>query len=297
MGTFVDKAFTPLLLECTRLLEYLASITPGFTKVQKVLNSVKFEGDDYPSIPGSVKSVALTAVLHAMAGIVGQEISEMKGQKTGQITVNTDQVGLWLETPMLVFVNGKGAAELIKSGEIASILPITDKGIFDSPLRYRGWAMYQTKTPNTWYQIHTSLTPAPVFKALGIDPDAPGIKTKDQAYAHIQDVIRKYTARELEMIHREIGACGVTCYTPRTWKETSMGQSLARHPLINYEKQNYVPETPPVPFSTSNDKRPLAGVKVVGLARVIAAPALCAGLAAFGADVVRVMSPHMPDVS
>ena len=194
-------------------------------------------------------------------------------------------------------VNGKGAAELVKFGELAKTVPTTDKGVFDSPLRFRGWAIYQTKTPNTWYQIHTSLTPPPVFKALGIDPDAPGIETKDHAYAHIQNVVGKYTARELEMIHREIGACGVTCYTPQAWRETSMGKSLARHPLINCKRQNYLPETPPVPFPITKDKRPLAGIKVVELARVIAAPALCAGLAAFGADVVRVMSPHMPDVT
>ena len=89
-GTFVDKEFIPLPLECKRLLEYLVSVTPGFTKDKEVLNSVKFEGDDYPNIPGPIKSVALTAVLHAMAGIVGQEISGMRGQKTGQTTIDTD---------------------------------------------------------------------------------------------------------------------------------------------------------------------------------------------------------------
>ena len=109
-GTFVDNEFTPLPLECKRLLEYLANITPGFTKDHKILNNVK--------------SVALTAVLHAMMGIFGREISETREQKTGQVTVSKDHVGLWLGTPILVFINGKGAAELIKSGEIAKIHPI-----------------------------------------------------------------------------------------------------------------------------------------------------------------------------
>ena len=84
-----------------------------------------------------------------MAGIVGQEISEMRGRKTGQITVDTDHVSLWLGIAIPVFINGKGAAELIKSGEIAKTVPVTDKGVFYSPLRYRGWDIYQTKMPNT----------------------------------------------------------------------------------------------------------------------------------------------------
>ena len=166
-GTFVDTSFTPLPQECTRLLKWLASKTPRFTSDQQVLNAVKFEGDDLPIIPGPVKSVALTAAIHAMAGIVGQEISALKGQETGSITINTDHVGLWLATPIVASLDGKGAAEMIKSGDISRIVPITDKGIMDSPVRLRGCAIYKTRTPKTWYQIHPSLVPEPVFKALG----------------------------------------------------------------------------------------------------------------------------------
>ena len=297
-GSFVDKSFTPVPQECTRLLKWMASNTPGFTKDQQVLDAVKFEGGDLPIIPGPVKSVALTAVLHAMAGIVGHEIADLRGQKTGSITINTDHVGLWLATPILVTLNGRDAVDMIKSGEMGKIVPVTDKGIFDSPVRYRGWAIYKTKSPNTWYQIHTSLVPGPVFKALGLDPDdVQGNKSNKEAYAYIQKAVEKYTAPELEMMFRNIGACGVTCFTPQAWRDTGMGIALARHPLICYGKQTYLPDTPATQFSATADRRPLAGIKVVELARVIAAPALCAGLGAFGADVVRVLSPHMPDVS
>ena len=296
-GTYVDKTFTPVPEECNRLLRWLAGVTPGFTTDETTLNSVKFQGGDLPNIPGPVKSVALTAVLHAMAGIVGQEISGIRGQETGQLTINTDHVGLWLATPIMVTIDGKTGEELIQSGEVNRNHPVTDKGRFDTPLKWRGWAIYKTKTPDTWYQIHTSLTPEPVFEALGIDPEDPSIKTRDQAYARIQDAVGRYEARELEMIFREQGSCGVTCFTPQAWRETGMAIALARHPLISYSQQTYVPSTTPVAFPDTTDKRPLAGIKVVELARVIAAPALAAGLAAFGADVVRVMSPHAPDVT
>ena len=261
-GTFVDTSFTPLPQECTRLLKWLASKTPGFTSDQRVLDAVKFEGDDLPIIPGPVKSIALTAALKAMAGIVGQEISALRGQETGSITVNTDHVGLWLATIILASLDGKGAAEMIQSGEISQIVPITDKGVKDSPVRFRGTSIYKTKTPNTWYQIHSSLDPGPVLKALGLDmDDVQGNKSMTEAYSYIQKTVEKYTARELEMIFREIGACGVTCFTPQAWRETGMGIALARHPLISYSTQTYVPDTPATPFSTSADKRPLAGLK------------------------------------
>lgn len=73
--------------------------------------------------------------------------------------------------------------------------------------------------------------------------------------------------------------------------------ALARHPLMSYGMQTYLPPTSSLLLSKSNGKRPLVGIKVVKLARVIVAPALYAGLTAFGADVDRFMSTHIPDIT
>jgi crotonobetainyl-CoA:carnitine CoA-transferase CaiB-like acyl-CoA transferase len=55
--------------------------------------------------------------------------------------------------------------------------------------------------------------------------------------------------------------------------------------------------TPPTPFSETTDKRPLAGIKIVELARIIALPATGAMLTSFGAEVIRVQSRNLPDFS
>ena len=47
----------------------------------------------------------------------------------------------------------------------------------------------------------------------------------------------------------------------------------------------------------SSPKRPLAGLKVVDLTRVIAAPSITRGLAQMGASVMRVTSPKVTDMS
>lgn len=75
-----------------------------------------------------------------------------------------------------------------------------------------------------------------------------------------------------------------------------MGKSLAKHPLINYKRLPGVP-TPPVHFAETADRRPLAGIKIVELARIIALPATGAVLTSFGAQVIRVQSKHLPDFS
>lgn len=48
-----------------------------------------------------------------------------------------------------------------------------------------------------------------------------------------------------------------------------MGKTLARHPLINYRRVKTTEDLPPVPFlKVPDDKRPLAGIRVVELARI-----------------------------
>jgi hypothetical protein len=296
-GTFTDTKFIPLPEDCSRILKYFASVTPGFTTDDAVLSSVKFEGGDLPLLPGPIKSQAVTAVLFAMAGIVGQEILALRGKNIGgQISINTDHAGLFLNTPCLFDVDGKDILHLMQSGEIMKMVEDFDIGAVELGLHMRSQAIYPTKTPNVWYQTHGSTDPDKVLAALDID-----ISNKttsgDEAYEIIKAAVMKYEADALEMKFQRLGLCGSICYSPKAWKETYMGKSLARHPLINYSKQIQTPVLPPALFPETQDGRPLAGIKVVELARIIAAPALGAQLAAFGADVVRVQARDMVDLS
>lgn len=72
-----------------------------------------------------------------------------------------------------------------------------------------------------------------------------------------------------------------------------MGKSMARHPLINYRQVPGTSALKPVPFPKTKDERPLAGVKILELGRVIALPAAGALLAALGADVIAIQSPNL----
>jgi hypothetical protein len=126
-----------------------------------------------------------------------------------------------------------------------------------------------------------NLDPEGFLKAYGIDPETP-TKSRNDAYDIIKAEISKYSAGDLELKNMEHGFTGQTCYTPKHWRETTMGKAMARHP---------------VPFpKVINDKRPLAGIKVLELGRVIALPAAGALLAALGADVIAVQSPHLTNL-
>jgi hypothetical protein len=91
------------------------------------------------------------------------------------------------------------------------------------------------------------------------------------------------------------GLCGSICYTPAGWEQTRMAKDLSKHPVINYKQQTHTTPTPAIPLPVSADKRPLAGLKVVELVRIIAGPVIGTTLAALGADVIRVNCSRLPD--
>lgn len=299
-GTFIDKEFLPVPDDARRVFEFLARTTPGFTKDTRAWDSVQFEGHAEPMISGPLKAPVVAAALHAMCGVVANELlAERTGQAAHEqsVTINTDQAAIWLGSVFKFRLNGSEASELVSMGKESSIFKRDfEKGVFSTPLRLRTTAIYPTKTTGVWYQLHGSLDADPVLRAIGVDPTTK-CESPDEAYEVIRNQTQKFTADELEMIMVKNGFCGSICYTPDGWRKTLMGKRLASHPLVNYSRESYAIPTPAAPLPVLSDRRPLAGVKVVELVRIIAGPVIGTTLAAFGADVIRVNCSNLPDIN
>ncbi|KAL9571698.1 hypothetical protein ACKAV7_004022 [Fusarium commune] len=296
-GTTVDTEFIPLPAECERMLRIFAPRTPGFTKDEALLGGVNFHGDDLPCIPGPIKSQAVTAVLHAMVGIGGLEIFHLRGITTSNHTdIDVNHAGLYPATAALVNVDGVTGPEVIKLPTV----PQWDKDrASNSPLVYRATAIYETADKGVWFQLHGSLDSWKMLALIGISKDLDTvIRTNDAAYELIQERVRTYRAREIEQLMVEKGLSGSIVYSPESpeeWRQTEMGKSLSRHPLVNYKQQTQCTALPPVSFPVLEDKRPLAGIKVVELTRITSGAAAGAALASLGAEVVRVSSSKLKD--
>jgi hypothetical protein len=299
-GTYIDKEFLPVPEDSRRVFELLASKTPGFTKDTALWDTVKFEGRPDPMVPGPMKSPVVTAALHAMCGVVANELLELRDSKLAKeasVTVNTDHAGLWLASTFTAFVKGKDISDLARAGELAGIFDRDfEKGFGVGPLSGRATALYPTKDPKVWYQLHGSLDASKTLESMGIDMNVP-LKDFKEGYEYLRDHVQKWSADELEMHNVRHGLCGSICYSPEGWRKTEMGKRLAEHPLINYTHESYAQSTAPSPLSQLPDRRPLAGIKVVEMVRIIAGPTVGVTLASFGADVIRVNCSRLADLN
>lgn len=76
------------------------------------------------------------------------------------------------------------------------------------------------------------------------------------------------------------------------------GKAIGRASLVNVSHESYAIPTPSVPLPKVHaDRRPLAGIKVLEMVRIIAGPTVGATLAAFGADVIRVNCSKLADLN
>ena len=78
------------------------------------------------------------------------------------------------------------------------------------------------------------------------------------------------------------------------WDATPQGQAVAAQPLFTIER---IGDAPPLAWpNLPPECRPLEGLRVLDLTRILAGPVGTRALAAYGADVLMVNGPHLPNI-
>jgi hypothetical protein len=145
-----------------------------------------------------------------------------------------------------------------------------------------------------------SLNPDIVLSALGLplQVDMPSTPLSIMGLYQNKTLEMDATALDTLMndVHRQ---AGTIAYTSDEYLASEQGRANSHvglyelvHKPIASQPPCWWPNTPD---ACSSPKRPLAGLKVVDLTRVIAGPTITRSLAELGASVMRVTSPHIVD--
>ncbi len=138
------------------------------------------------------------------------------------------------------------------------------------------------RTADGWLRLHANYDwhRQRVLYVLGIDDGRP---------AAVAEAVRQWPGTELEEALAGAGALGYVVRTREQWATHPQGQAVAALPLA---------QSWPLPGSGRRwaAGRGATGVRVLDLSRVIAGPVATRTLAAWGAQVLRLDSPRLPEL-
>ncbi|KAF9772369.1 hypothetical protein IL306_009931 [Fusarium sp. DS 682] len=167
-----------------------------------------------------------------------------------------------------------------------------------SPFRKAVTNIYKTRD-NRFFHLHGSLNPDPSLTAIGFELDDPEIMDAESSWAPFMRRIAEGNAEfwdnELGNVHRQ---AAIICLDVVEYESSPQGKANAGVGLYKIVRQASTQQSSWWRASTDTSlQRPLAGLKVIDLTRVIAGPAISRGLAELGASVMRVTASHLPDFS
>jgi hypothetical protein len=141
-----------------------------------------------------------------------------------------------------------------------------------------------------WVRIHANFAHHRdgALRLLGL-PEGPGTGRDD-----VTTALRGWSAQEFEDAAASAGLVVAALRSFEQWDVHPQGQAVARGPLMHFERiGDAAPrQLPPLPA----ESRPLQGLRVLDLTRILAGPVGARALAAYGADVLLVNSPHLPNI-
>ena len=223
------------------------------------LDDVTLTGEE-PQLPSSFRVGASAQAGIAAAGLAAAQIWKLRSGQSQNVAVDMRHAVIECRSERYLRVDGKPPPPAWDA--IAGV--------------------YKTRDAR-FVRLHTNFTHHrdAVCKVLNCKPE------RDE----VQAALMQWDAEAFETAAYAAGGVVAMMRSRDEWEASPHARALAEQPILSIEK---IGEAAPKPWPRGD--RPLAGLRVLDLSRVIAGPVAGRTLAAHGADVLLICGPDLPAI-